>query len=138
MSHKSEAILVGCSDPRLRPWYDDYLKRRGFGADGVDLVMVPGAIPALGGEFSQTQVELIADWIKALFDLHRFDEAVLTSHEDCGAVGGAGVYNDREKEETAHIDWCERAGKALRDKLPDDVKITLIYVTLEDFEKFAV
>lgn len=134
MSHKSKILLVMCSDPRLRNWEEKYIRQNRLGPTDTDRIIVPGPAPALAGHFTPEHEKMISAWIRKLYELHNFEKVLLTSHEDCGAVGGSKKFSSESDEQRHHFEWCRKAKDAVRISLPENVKITTYYITKKEFQ----
>ncbi|MFA5076401.1 MAG: carbonic anhydrase [Patescibacteria group bacterium] len=127
--HKSKVLFISCSDPRLRPWNERKMAELG-GPREVDPIIIPGPIPLLASRDFSTK--FVTAWVVKLWTLHGFTRVVLTSHEDCGAVGGSEKFNGPKAEETVHREWLRQASAKLRKLLPQVTEFETIYVPLSE------
>jgi hypothetical protein len=137
MSHKSRILLIGCSDPRLRRWLNNYAEKLvddSVKADQIDQIIEPGAIPGLANEISAGYQAALLQAIEILAG-HEFDQVHLVTHEDCAAIDGSKVYDGPDKEAQAHFVLLEMAQNVIKDAFPGlNLEFKIIYVTKQEFQ----
>ena len=125
-----KGCVVGCFDPRFQ---------RGLAAtcqielsayiDGVDLVNVAGGVAR---NVESENAELRDDVLRqalASVKLHRTPTVLLTSHEDCGALGGSSRFGSEEAELAWHKALLEERARTLK---------TLLEAALADWKENGV
>lgn len=137
MSHQSRILLIGCSDPRLRRWLNNYAEKLvgdSVKADQIDPITLPGAIPGLAGEKGAVYQAALFLAIEILAG-HEFDEVHLVTHEDCAAIGGSKIYDGPEKEAQAHLELLEMAQNVFKNTFVGlNLEFKIIYVTKQEFQ----
>lgn len=117
-AHIAEAIIITCIDFRFQEYINRWIENH-FKAGSYDRGAFAGASKSLNTILSQIDVS---------HRLHHIKKAVLINHEDCGAYGEDG-HIDR------HVEDLQRAGKQIKEKIPD-LEVETYFLKLDGtFEK---
>ena len=121
-THECSFVALGCMDFRM--WEDnvEFLKK-GFGIDSFDFVNLPGA----GKAINESEEEDIVNFsLKVAFEKHNAQGIVVINHNDCGAYGGSGKFNNPIEEKDFHKEELLKCHQIIKKRFPDK-KIVLIY-----------
>lgn len=110
-SHYCRAAVITCIDFRLRMFINQWTFRNIKG--GFDQISIAGGVKNL---------PFILDQIDISYRLHLICDIYLVNHEDCGAYGAAGTFNQHTKD-------LKVSKKQISHKYPK-LKITLLYLKL--------
>lgn len=113
LSHTARAIVVSCMDYRLGKFLSDWTEKT-LGVNTFDRLSLAGAAKNL--PFVMEQIELS-------HRLHHIKEVYLINHEDCGAYGEAGTFEN-------HLHDLNHAKKEILKKIPS-LTVSLLYLKLD-------
>ena len=117
-SHYCHTVVVCCIDFRFQEFINNWLKKNLSGKP-YDLISFAG---------STKEFKIVLKEIKISKKLHHVKQIILIHHEDCGAYGKQGNYNE-------HIKDLHKAQKKLLSIYPN-LSIDLYYLYLNGrFEK---
>jgi carbonic anhydrase len=126
----ADAVLLCCLDWRVRGALEALIKYYGFSK--VDVLGVAGGAKQIASPEKKADYDFAVSQIQACLRMHSCKEVVIINHRDCGAYGGSGKFSDPQEEMEFHKNELERARERLRNTIPADVEIKIVYM---DFDK---
>jgi carbonic anhydrase len=124
-----KGCVVGCFDPRFQFPLKVALTANGLKLDEVDLISDGGGIARNAGSDDAELRDDILQQVLASVKLHRVPRVLLTSHEDCGALGGSSHFGSEEAEIAWHKALLEERARTLE---------TLLTAALADWKENGV
>lgn len=136
--------VVGCFDPRFQHALSVACQTElGVHLEETDRVSIGGGTARNAGSENAELREDVLQQVVASVKLHRTPKALLTSHEDCGALGGSAHFGSEEAELAWHEAFLgERVQKletllaaALADWRKNGVTVGGKFISAEDVQK---
>lgn len=127
-THHCQAVVLSCIDFRFWKETKQFIEQQ-LGISSYDFPKLPGAAKAIN-EAQEGSIAL--QCISVPVDLHHVEKIVIINHSDCGAYGGAKVFEgDADKEQAFHQVELKKAKDVLKAKYPEKQVITA-YAKLVD------
>jgi carbonic anhydrase len=104
--HNCEAVVLTCIDFRFWKDITKFVEDE-LGIKAYDFPSLPGAAKAINECASEKDLALSCIGIPC--DLHHVKKTVIINHWDCGAYGGSKSFENREAEESFHINELKKA-----------------------------
>jgi carbonic anhydrase len=124
-----KACVIGCFDPRFQHPLKAYLAEFGLSLAEADFISVGGGVARNAGSENAGLRDDVLQQAVASVKLHRAPKAFLTSHEDCGALGGSAHFGSESAELAWHKELLRERGRTLE---------ALIAAALVDWKKNGV
>lgn len=126
--HSCEAVVLSCIDFRFWKETVEFIEQE-LGIKSYDFPSLPGAAKAINECASDD--DLAMKCISVPCDLHHVKKIVIINHEDCGAYGGSGKFQDAKEEMEFHKKELKKAKDKIFEKYPNK-EYVLVYARLTD------
>lgn len=127
-THRCDTILVMCMDFRFRKktirFVQEYLDIPAF-----DQLAVPGSVKTI-----LERRGTVKEALEVSAHLHDIDRFILVNHQDCGAYGGSGGFDDADAEQAFHEAQLREARDRINGYYPDKA-VLMYYARLVDEKK---
>ena len=131
--YSADACIVWCFDDRFTKLLNEFVKSREY--NNYDLVKVAGGAKSLASPENEAERLFLLKQIRTSINLHNAKSVILMCHEDCGAYGGKKAFeNDENEKEKICLDLKE-AEHILKNNLPKEVKIEMVFADFGGIEK---
>lgn len=130
--HQAQAIALFCLDFHFKDATLEFLKHDLHLVD-LDIIVLAGAAKNLAEPAESSDFEVALRQFELSARLHEIKKIVLIDHADCGAYGGAVVFETSKEEREPHVQNLRKAKEILKERFPDK-EIILIYANLKDKE----
>lgn len=122
--HTCKAVVLHCIDFRFQQVLNGHFDKE-F-PEGYDLVSVAGGVKEL---IEEGENSFLLNQLQLSNKLHEPQNIVLVQHEDCGAYGGSGAFDNAQAEHAFQKEQLEKAAELLKRHFPE-VTIQKYFVTL--------
>lgn len=125
--HSCDAVVLCCIDFRFWRETVEFAEKE-LELKSFDFPSLPGAAKAINecidGDISMSCVGVPCE-------LHHVKKIIIINHQDCGAYGGSGKFQNGEEEQKFHEEELQKAKEKLMKKYPDK-EYVLVYARLVD------
>ncbi len=125
----ADACVVWCFDDRFTGLLDEFVKNRGY--LNYDLIKIAGGAKTLASPKLEDERLFLLKQIRTSVNLHGTKYVVLMCHEDCSAYGGKAAFQSDEEECDKICSDLKGAAHILKNNLPEDVKIEMVFADFE-------
>jgi carbonic anhydrase len=127
-AHHCEAVVLTCIDFRFWKKTLEFLEKD-LGLSNFDFPSLPGSAKAINEADGENDLAFLC--VKVPCELHKVRKIIIVNHEDCGAYGGSGKFQNKKEEQEFHEKELKKAEKKLKEKYPDREYI-LIYARFDE------
>jgi carbonic anhydrase len=122
-----EAVALSCVDFRFRAETLLFIKKF-LAIESFDIMKFPGSARAIN---EKSENDFVLNSIQLPLDLHCASKIVIVNHQDCGAYGGSGAFQNPQEEQEFHEAELRRAGARVREKF-QGIEVLMSYARLVD------